>query len=107
MFAAVRLPVLCAARLGPRTRAPRLSYRGLSPVSSHQLLTERADRWNPGTLGTSPSAGKGRDDNETALTAMAKYKSDFLNTLDARGFIHQCSDSAGLDALASKGEVVA
>jgi tyrosyl-tRNA synthetase len=38
---------------------------------------------------------------------MAKYKSDFLNTLDERGFIHQCSDFAGLDQLAVKGEVVA
>jgi tyrosyl-tRNA synthetase len=27
--------------------------------------------------------------------------------LDERGFIHQCSDFAGLDALAAKGEVVA
>ncbi len=32
-------------------------------------------------------------------------KSDFLNTLQERGFIHQCSDYAGLDALALKGEV--
>ena len=38
---------------------------------------------------------------------MAKFKSDFLNTLDERGFIHQCSDFAGLDALAAKGEAVA
>ena len=38
---------------------------------------------------------------------MTKYKSDFLNTLDERGFIHQCSDFAGLDALAAKGEAIA
>jgi tyrosyl-tRNA synthetase len=37
---------------------------------------------------------------------MTKYKSDFLNVLDQRGFIHQCSDFAGLDALAAKGEAV-
>ncbi|TMJ77696.1 MAG: tyrosine--tRNA ligase [Alphaproteobacteria bacterium] len=37
---------------------------------------------------------------------MARYKSDFLNTLDERGFIHQCSDFAGLDALAVKGEAI-
>src|SRR5262245_21224908 len=37
---------------------------------------------------------------------MAKYKSDFLNVLDERGFIHQCSDFQGLDALAAKGEGV-
>jgi tyrosyl-tRNA synthetase len=38
---------------------------------------------------------------------MAKHKSDFLNVLDERGFIHQCSDFAGLDALAARGEIVA
>ncbi len=37
---------------------------------------------------------------------MATYKSEFLNVLDQRGFIHQCSDFAGLDALAAKGDVV-
>lgn len=34
-------------------------------------------------------------------------KSDFLQVMHERGFVHQCSDFAGLDALASKGEVVA
>ena len=38
---------------------------------------------------------------------MSSYKSDFLNTLNERGFIHQCSDFDGLDAKAAKGEVVA
>ena len=38
---------------------------------------------------------------------MSKFKSDFLRTLDERGFIHQCSDFDGLDARAAKGEVVA
>jgi tyrosyl-tRNA synthetase len=38
---------------------------------------------------------------------MAKLKSDFLRTLAERGFVHQCSDELGLDALSEKGEVVA
>jgi tyrosyl-tRNA synthetase len=38
---------------------------------------------------------------------MATHKSDFLNILTERGFVHQCSDAAGLDALAARGEVVA
>ncbi len=38
---------------------------------------------------------------------MAKHTSDFLNVLDERGFIHQCSDFAGLDALAAKKEIIA
>ena len=37
---------------------------------------------------------------------MAQYKSDFLNTLSERGFIHQCSDFTGLDALAAQGKAV-
>lgn len=39
-------------------------------------------------------------------TIMAKHTSDFLNILAERGFIHQCSDFEGLDALAAKGEIV-
>jgi tyrosyl-tRNA synthetase len=35
------------------------------------------------------------------------YKSDFLRELDARGYIYQVSDAAGLDALASKSEAIA
>jgi tyrosyl-tRNA synthetase len=38
---------------------------------------------------------------------MAKLKSDFLRTLQERGFVHQCSDEPGLDALAEKGEIIA
>jgi len=37
---------------------------------------------------------------------MTKHTSDFLNILAERGFIHQCSDFEGLDALAAKGEIV-
>ncbi len=38
---------------------------------------------------------------------MSTYKSDFLNSLSTRGYIHQCSDAAGLDGLAAKGDVTA
>ena len=38
---------------------------------------------------------------------MTTFKSDFLNTLSTRGYIHQCSDAAGLDDLAAKGDVTA
>jgi tyrosyl-tRNA synthetase len=38
---------------------------------------------------------------------MTAYKSDFLNILTERGYVHQCSDFGGLDALAAKGQVVA
>jgi len=35
----------------------------------------------------------------------SKFKSDFLNVLEQRGFIHQISDPEGLDALAAKGPI--
>jgi tyrosyl-tRNA synthetase len=38
---------------------------------------------------------------------MTAFKSDFLNILESRGFIHQCSDFEGLDALAAKGQATA
>ena len=38
---------------------------------------------------------------------MSPYKSDFLNVLSSRGYIHQVSDADGLDALAAAGKVVA
>jgi len=34
---------------------------------------------------------------------MTAFKSDLLNVLSERGFIHQCSDAEGLDALAAAG----
>ncbi|MCU0830453.1 MAG: tyrosine--tRNA ligase [Rhizobiaceae bacterium] len=37
---------------------------------------------------------------------MPPFKSDFLNILSERGFIHQASDMAGIDALATKGQLV-
>jgi tyrosyl-tRNA synthetase len=38
---------------------------------------------------------------------MIAFKSDFLNVLQGRGFIHQISDPESLDALAARGELTA
>jgi tyrosyl-tRNA synthetase len=38
---------------------------------------------------------------------MSELRSEFLRTLTARGYIHQCTDLQGLDALASQGIVTA
>ncbi len=38
---------------------------------------------------------------------MTELSSPFLTTLEERGFIHQCSDLEAVDALASKGELIA
>ncbi|WP_334148735.1 tyrosine--tRNA ligase [Hyphomicrobium sp.] len=37
---------------------------------------------------------------------MTNFRSDFLNILTERGFIHQCSDEQGVDALAREGKLV-
>jgi len=37
---------------------------------------------------------------------MSKFASDFLSILSERGYIHQCSDLEGLDALASRNGIV-
>src|ERR1700740_2243515 len=52
----------------------------------------------------SPDNAKHDDQSHPQMTA---FKSDFLNILRERGFIHQCSDFEGLDALAAKGEATA
>jgi tyrosyl-tRNA synthetase len=38
---------------------------------------------------------------------MTAYKSDFLKTLEERGYIHQCTDEAALDEAANKGTICA
>ena len=38
---------------------------------------------------------------------MPSFRSELLRTLDARGYIHQCTDPEGLDALASMGPITA
>ena len=37
-----------------------------------------------------------------SAAAMASYESDLLRVLDERGYIHQLTDAAGLDALAAR-----
>jgi tyrosyl-tRNA synthetase len=43
---------------------------------------------------------------KTMTSNIETPKSDFLRILTERGFIHQCSDIPGLDALAAKGQAV-
>ena len=38
---------------------------------------------------------------------MAKFKSDFMRELSARGYLKQCTDETALDALAAKGPITA
>src|ERR1700736_5474547 len=55
---------------------------------------------NPGPV-TPPA------DHTTGFTPMSAYKSEFLQVLADRGFIHQVSDAAGLDARAAAGPITA
>ena len=38
---------------------------------------------------------------------MVKLRSEFLATIEARGFLHQATDLAGLDAMAAEGPITA
>jgi len=49
----------------------------------------------------------GSDPAETSSNPMSDYKSDFLRVLAERGYIHQISDVAGLDAAAAAKKAVA
>jgi len=40
-------------------------------------------------------------------TAMTVFRSSFMREVEARGFIHQCTDAAGLDAAMAEGRIVA
>ncbi len=40
-------------------------------------------------------------------SAMTQYRSELVQTLTARGFLHQCTDLAGLDAKAAAGPITA
>ena len=44
--------------------------------------------------------------DDQPLLPMSRFSSDLLNVLDERGFIHQCTDFEGLDALAKDGEAI-
>jgi tyrosyl-tRNA synthetase len=52
-------------------------------------------------------AGTGPAVTDRTNAPMTAYQSDFLRILSERGFIHQLSDAAGIDALAAKKEIVA
>ena len=73
--------------------------------AAHQ--PERALKLAHPTLPVQLPTPPGNRAAETHTGVMAKLKSDFLRTLHERGFVHQCSDEPGLDALAEKGEIVA
>ena len=38
---------------------------------------------------------------------MSQYKSDFINSVVERGYMHQCTDLDALDAKAEKGPITA
>jgi len=68
------------------------------PLSQTTALSPEADRTD--TMSEMNTAHKKPAAPAKSARARA-YKSDLLDTLHARGFIHQCTDEAGLDALAA------
>src|SRR4051812_1967214 len=80
--------------------AEKRCHAGLSPVSSYPLAPEQAARWIPMTLGTSPSAGKHRDDNRRSAEPMTdspelrKRAANFL-PLSPVSFLARAADFFG------------
>ena len=75
----------------------------------HRRAAHEADRAQhlahpplPVHIPTPPGNGAARD----CIPATWPNTNPISSTLDERGFIHQCSDFAGLDALAAKGEAI-
>src|ERR1700745_3436463 len=70
-------------------------------------MPQRPQLRQPRQPGSRNFAANTVNKNDQAPRQMSAFKSDFLNVLQERGFIHQCSDFEGLDALAAKGEAIA
>ena len=49
----------------------------------------------------------GLREGATRNTAMSSYKSEFLQVLESRGFVHQVSEPEALDRLAASGRITA
>ena len=65
--------------------------------------------WLRQPAGRSSRDNRAKESKKTDLSfiIMTAFKSDFLNLLQRRGFIHQISDPESLDAIAAKGGAVA
>src|SRR5471032_1285682 len=72
-------------------------------ATSRQITSRRL--LHIGDLVPKPRAQSGQ--GAATLTDAFHPRSDFLATLQQRGFIHQCSDLAGLDEKAHSGSLVA
>jgi tyrosyl-tRNA synthetase len=84
---------------------PSIDVPLISPIARKTATPAPLFESRAGPVTPPRPAGRARPpDIQTPMTA---FKSDFLNVLSQRGFIHQISDADGLDALASRSEIVA
>ena len=60
---------------------------GASYLPCHPWAPERTERWIPGTLGTSPRAGKARDDISCFLEVRPQHLIEIVMACRQRGFI--------------------
>ena len=79
-----------------QTRAPTLHG-----VGAFVFLARTPPARSVSLQGLKPAPGA-RNAARRILTDMANFKSELLRVLDERGFVHQCTDLAGLDALAAR-----
>jgi tyrosyl-tRNA synthetase len=71
---------------------------------SHAIAAPGAD---PTPRGSEPEVHSHLKHSDTMTAPTTKPASDFLKVMTERGFIHQCSDLAGLDKLAAEGRIAA
>ena len=100
-------------------RSPSLSINAASTPSSELPLIRPIALTNPNThlfwprtlvesnAGPVTPPADASDKAAAEITAMSAYKSDFLNILAERGFIHQVSEPEALDARAKAGAIAA
>jgi tyrosyl-tRNA synthetase len=100
-------------------RSPSVSINATSTPSSEVPLIRPIALTNPNThlfcprtlvesnAGPVTPPGDASDKAAPEIAAMSAYKSDFLNILAERGFIHQVSEPEALDARAKAGAITA
>jgi tyrosyl-tRNA synthetase len=84
---------------------PSIDVPLISPIARKTATPAPLFESRAGPVTPPRPAGRARPPD--IQTPMTVFKSDFLNVLSQRGFIHQISDAEGLDALASRSEIVA
>lgn len=108
------ITMLLLAFASKTTTAWRLSLSSLSPLSSalRRASSSSLQSHTPSRRTTTSLSSTSTPAPETEISAQGQviptsFKSTFLQTLSARGYIHQCTDFTALDEACAAGEPIA